>query len=134
MMRATKILLAIIPLALLFWFGMQLAASESAEVVTISTMGKDQQVHRTRLWVVEYGSQIWLRAGSDQSAWYQQVRLFPEIRLEREDEERPFRASARPDQKLLIDRLMEEKYGWRERCLSWALGRNTSVPVLLTPK
>lgn len=68
----------------LLWQASQMIASETGEVVVVTTRAADGSTRDTRLWVVDYDGSAWLRAGGDTSGWYRQMLAEPEIELERE--------------------------------------------------
>lgn len=110
----------------------QLVASETGEVVVLTSQsaGGDQE---TRLWVVDLAGVQYLRAGTD-SGWYQRLVAAPEAGLTRAGKAGRYRAEARPEVVDEVNRLMLEKYGWRDTYIALLLGgRQGAVPVALLP-
>ena len=71
-MLLKKILLMVV-LAPFIYFGLIMLASESGEVVVLESQDDQGEVQSTRLWVVDHDGSMWLRAGDDQSGWYQRL-------------------------------------------------------------
>ena len=55
----------------------EVIASESGEVVVVTTVDADGNPAETRLWVVDHEGSAYLRAGSPQSGWFQQLQPAP---------------------------------------------------------
>jgi len=100
-------------LLVLIVVGVQVVASESGEVVTLRTF-TDGGVQETRLWIVDDAGVSWLRAGSPDSGWYQQVLENPEIEVVRGGEVREYTAFPVEGGPTVdhINALMSRKYGW----------------------
>jgi len=114
-------------------FGAQWFASESGEVVVLYSRDADGGEVATRLWVVDLEGTQYLRAGSD-SGWYQRLVAEPGVRLERGDASGSYRAESRPQLVAEINRLMREKYAWRDVYIGWLIGdRDDAIPVALIP-
>lgn len=110
----------------------QVVASESAEVVVLTTTsggaGKE-----TRLWVVDADGVQYLRAKPD-SGWYLALLAAQGVTLTRGDGTMACRAEARPGFAVEVNRLMREKYGWRDAYISALVGgRDNAVPVAMIP-
>ena len=114
-------------------FTSQLVASETGEVVVLTSEGPDGP-QETRLWVVDLNGVQYLRA-SPESGWYQRLVAEPEAMLERAGEQRAYRAEARLELEAEVNGLMHEKYGWRDAYINLLLGgRDDAVPVALIPQ
>ncbi len=110
----------------------QLIASESAEVVVLTSEGAEGP-QETRLWVVDLDGVQYLRAGLD-SGWYQRLVATPEAGLVREGAPGEYRAEAHMAVVDEVNRLMREKYGWRDAYIDLLLGgREDAVPVAMLP-
>lgn len=59
------------------------AASESGEVVTLSTIDSEGINITTRLWVVEHDNREWVRTGHPEKGWFLRIRFNPNIEFER---------------------------------------------------
>ncbi len=111
----------------------QLVASESAEVVVLSSQGAEGE-QETRLWVVDLDGVQYLRAGTD-SGWYQRLVAAPEASVTRDGITAAYRTESRPDAVDEVNALMREKYGWRDAYIDLLLGgREDAVAVALVPE
>ena len=109
----------------------QIVAAESGEVVVITTQDANGVARETRLWVVDHDDSAWLRSGSTLSDWYQRLITHPQISMQRGDTS--FTAVAEPsvDDRDIIDRLMNDKYGWADAYIGMLYGRSGAVPIRL---
>ena len=112
-------------------FVLQIIASESGEVVVITTQDATGVASETRLWVVDHDGSAWLRSGSAQSGWYQRLIVNPQINVQRGDAS--FIAVAEPivDAQDTINDLMNDKYGWADDYIGTLYGRGGAVPIRL---
>ena len=62
---------------------LQIMASESGEVVVITTRDAAGDARDTRLWVVDHQGSAWLRSGSPHSGWYQRTLANSQIGVQR---------------------------------------------------
>ena len=106
-------------------------ASESGEVVVLTTTDADGSAHPTRLWLVENAASMWLRAGSPSSAWLARLRGQPAVTVERNGRELRFEAAPDPGARDTVNALMRAKYGWADRWIALLFGRDDAVPVRL---
>jgi hypothetical protein len=114
-------------------FVSQMVASETGEVVVLTSDGADGPAE-TRLWVVDLDGVQYLRA-SPESGWYQRLVAEPDALLERAGSSAAYRAEARLDLADEINGLMHEKYGWRDAYIEVLIGgREDAVPVALIPQ
>jgi len=120
-------------LAVLF-FGLQLAASESGEVVVLRTFagGEPQE---TRLWIVDDAGTSWLRAGSPEAGWYQRLKENPQVEVERGGavytyEAFPIEGGPPVDH---VNAFMLQKYGWADQLIGLVADRSDSVAIRLDP-
>ncbi|NIP15812.1 MAG: hypothetical protein GWM88_14240 [Pseudomonadales bacterium] len=110
----------------------QLVASESAEVVVLTSQGLDGE-QDTRLWVVDLDGVQYLRASPD-SGWYQRLVADPAVLLVRDGTRAAYRAEVRMAVADDVNRLMREKYDWRDAYIDFLIGgRDEAVPVALIP-
>ena len=94
--------------------GLQMIASETGEVVVVTTQDKTGVRSETRLWIVEHEGSRWLRSGGGAaSLWYQQLLANPQLELLRGTTRYYHRATPVPDMQATVNGLMGEKYGWR---------------------
>ncbi len=85
-------------------------ASESGEVVVISTENDDGPA-TTRIWVIDHKDAQWLR-GSPSSGWVRRISENPTLEMERQGVSAKYTATFVPEEISEINRLTEEKYGW----------------------
>jgi hypothetical protein len=131
MLRAVGWTVGALVVLVLVWFGLQVVASESGEVVVLQTRS-DTGTETTRLWVVERDGALWLRSGGGSSGWYGRLAATPEVRLQRGDHDFACRAESEPAERDVINALMAAKYGWRDRLIALLIGERTNaVPVRL---
>lgn len=131
-MKIVKISLIVVVLALVAVYGMQIVASESAEVVVLHSQGADG-VEETRLWVVDLDGAQFLRASGD-SGWYQRLVAEPAVQLQREGVISAYQAEADLTLAGKINSLMAEKYGWRDSYIDMLIGgRDDAIAVRLSP-
>ena len=113
----------------------QIVASETGEVVVLtSPAGQSGREEReTRLWVVELDGVQYLRARPE-AGWYQRLLVQPDLALQRAGRTGRYRAETRMEKAGELNRLMREKYGWRDRYIAMLMGgRDDAVPVALIP-
>lgn len=115
------------------FFLLQLIASETGEVVVLHTSDGSGEA-TTRLWVVEYDGDIWLRSGGGNSGWYGRLVATPAVRLERQGRTMLYIAEPEPAERARINALMAEKYGWRDQVIGLMVGgRDEAIAVRLRP-
>ncbi len=112
--------------------GMQLA-SESGEVVVLTTTDENGEPVETRLWVVEHEGHQYLRSGDPGSGWYQRLLAAPQVQVVRQGEAAQYTAVAEPEKADTINGLMAEKYGLSDAYISAILGRDNAIAVRLEP-
>lgn len=131
MVYVRYLLAAVIGMVVLV-FLMQLIASETGEVVVLTTQTAEGE-KETRLWVVEQNGTQYLRAGGD-SGWYQRLVAAPDVRVTRSGVEAAYRAEPQPAEAAAVNRLMREKYGWRDVIIEVLVGgRDDAIAVALQP-
>jgi hypothetical protein len=124
--------LAVVGLVALI-FLVQLIASETGEVVVLTTETAEGP-KETRLWVVDLDGTQYLRAGAD-SGWYQRLVAVPEVQLARGGVAAAYRAETHPEASVEVNRLMREKYAWRDQLIELFVGgRDDALAVALVPR
>jgi len=122
-------------LALLLFVGVaQFVASESGEVVVLTTTDAAGTSHQTRVWVVDHAGTTWLRAGAEMQAWYGRLLQHPEVEVERGEDRERYTAVPQPGDRKLINDLMRDKYGWADQLIGALFGRDDAIPILLNPR
>jgi len=133
-MKILTWLLAVLMTVAAVFFGLQIAASETGEVVVLHTTSAGEQFS-TRLWVVDHDGAEWLRSGGGSaSGWYGRLLAEPQVELERGSVRRRYLATAEPAMAGPINELMQAKYGWRDDVVAVLAGsRDDAVAIRLTP-
>ena len=112
-------------------------ASESGEVVVLTSRDEQGEPHQTRLWVVDHAGSAWLRTGNPQSQWLARVRGNPEIEVERGGSVQSYRGVLvdSPVVRDQINALVLQKYGWAEDLLrTLVMNPEDVTPVRLEPR
>ena len=112
----------------------QFVASESGEVVVLTTTDTAGTSHQTRVWVVDHAGTTWLRAGAEVQAWYGRLLEHPEVEVERDDNRQRYTAVPQPVNRKLINDLMRDKYGWADQFIGVLFGRDDAIPIRLNPR
>ena len=128
-----RVFVALLVVALLVG-GLEMIAAESGEVVVLRTTDAAGAPKETRLWVVEDGSHVWLRSGSEAAGWYQQLAARPEVEVQRGDQTLRVRAVPEVGARTRINGLMREKYGWADAYIGMLFGRDDTIPIRLDPR
>ena len=132
MRMVVKLIAALFALVVVI-FVLQGIASETGEVVVLTT--QDQPTSEsvtTRLWVVDHDGAMWLR-GDIQSGWSQRALAQPApVQLERDNVSYTLSVAAQPAQVELVNQLMRQKYGWRDQLISLMAPREDSVALRLS--
>lgn len=130
-MKTVFRILSVIVLLAALWFLIQMIASETGEVVVLTSTDSLDKPVETRLWLVEHEGAWYLRAGHAQAGWYQQILAQPQIKLERNAQNLAYTAQPQAELKARINQLMRDKYGWRDAYISFFFSRDAAIPVLL---
>lgn len=124
-------LLGIVLAAVVLWWVTEIVASESGEVVVLTTERADGSSHDTRLWVVDHDGDAWLRAGNASAGWFQDLLANPEVTVERDEVRTVYQADPQPALLGPINDAMRAKYGWRDAYVSLFFSRDDAVPIRL---
>lgn len=130
-MKVLVWVLAVILGVVVLWWGMQVIASETGEVVVVTTQRADGSSHDTRLWVVDYDGAPWLRAGSSGAGWFQDMLANPTVVVLRDDVRATYEIDPQPAAIEPINQAMRDKYGWRDAYVSLFFSRDDAVPIRL---
>ncbi len=125
-----RIVMVLVMVLIAWWLG-QMIASETGEVVVLITQSETGEPKNTRLWVVDYEGNVWLRAGSEQAGWYKRIVSLPEITLQRRGIRQSFVAKPEPAYRDTINTQMRKKYGWRDAYIGFFFARDESIPIRL---
>ena len=133
-----KILLMVV-LAPFIYFGLIMLASESGEVVVLESQNDQGELENTRLWVVDHDGSMWLRAGDDQSGWYQRlmsnVQTGQSVYVTRKGDKVSPSVVSDASQAAAVNDLMAEKYGFSNDAISFLMGedgRQDAIAVRLS--
>lgn len=117
----------------LLWWGLEMLAAESGEVVVVTTYDASGEPRETRLWVVDHEGRAWLRSGSDMATWFQRLSANPDVMVERNGVVVTYRAVPRIDAREEVNARMLEKYGWADRWIGFWFDRSDAIPIRLDP-
>ncbi len=124
---------AILIAVMLVWFLAQIVASESGEVVVLTTTDSKGETAQTRLWVFDYEGHQYLRTGDTGSGWYNKVLSNPSVSVARNDVSKNYTAVPVPELRDIGNELLRDKYGWSDAYIEWVFGRDTAIPIRLDP-
>ena len=133
MKRVAVALGAVAALVATFYLS-QLLASESGEVVVLTTKDAAGEPVQTRVWIVEYDGDLWLRIGQPGSAWHQRLADDPKVEVVRGGVTRPYHAEPRQDRRDAINDLMREKYLWADWYIDALFDASDALPIRLIPR
>jgi len=109
----------------------EIVASETGEVVVLTTVGPEGEPVETRLWVVDLDGSQYLRAGEG-SGWYGRLVAQPVVTLRRGEDSAFYQAVPSAQARDAVNDLMLQKYGWRDVYIGWLVGgRDDAIPVRL---
>ena len=103
------------------------------EVATLYTTDDYGRTHRTKLWVIGDGSNVWVRATVPTSPWLDRIINNPEVELRRGKVLTSYKATPATHRRTRVNAQMAESYGWAEWLLAQVEDRSTAVPVYLDP-
>jgi Uncharacterized protein conserved in bacteria (DUF2255) len=112
---------------------LQAIASESGEVVVITTRDAAGAPHETHVWVVDSEGHQWIRSGSPTSGWYMRLQQTPKLELERGGHHAQFGIEPMPAMRAQINALMRSKYGWADAYIGAFFSRANAIPIRLDP-
>ena len=117
------------------FYGTVIAASETGEVVTLTTYDTSGTPHETRLWIVDHEDAEWLRTGHDKKGWYVRIGSNPRVELSRNGETSTRRAVpiTTPEVIAAINEKFTEKYGSADWIVALSGDAKARIPVRLDP-
>lgn len=124
---AYAVAVVVVLVALLF------VASESGEVVVLTSVDASGGSHETRVWVVDLEDGTYLRAGTAQQAWLLRVRARPLVTLERGGEQREVRLVVSEDMTATVNAHMAYKYGVADMVVGALVPRSNAVALRVVP-
>jgi hypothetical protein len=119
--------------ALAFGAAVLVAGDLGGEVVKITTFDAIGTPFATKVWIVEEGPTLWIRAGSQSAEWYQRLVQRPGMQLERNGRVARYRAIAVKEATPGVNALMAAKYGWADWLIGLVRSRDNAVAVRLDP-
>ena len=134
-MQRVAISIASIALVVVVFFGVVIAASESGEVVTLTTRDAEGLPYDTRLWVVDYAGAQWVRTGNPDKYWYQRLLEEPRVALQRSGATKQYVAVPvpDPDRAAPVQAAFAEKYGTADWIVALSGDADDRVLVRLDP-
>lgn len=119
--------------ALAFGVALLLAGDLGGEVVKITTFDAIRTPFTTKVWIVEQGPTLWIRAGSPGAEWYQRLIERSGIELERNGRVARYQAFPAKEATPGVNALMAAKYGWADWLIGLVRNRDEAVAVRLDP-
>lgn len=114
---------------------LQMVASETGEVVVVTTDAGGGESATTRLWIVDHEDAQWLRVGVEGAGWFSRMTSNPVISMQRGDITAEYEAVPVPAAIPTVRRLMREKYGWRDSYIELLFGsKEAAMAVRLEPR
>jgi hypothetical protein len=134
-MQRIAIVIASTALVVVVFFGVVIAASESGEVVTLTTRDAEGLPYDTRLWVVDHEGAQWLRTGDPDKYWYQRLLDQPIVVLERGGTTRRYVAVPvrEPARAAPVQAAFADKYGTADWIVALSGDADDRVLVRLDP-
>ncbi len=116
------------------YFALAMTLSELAEVVVLGT-SDGEEMHETRLWMVEGHSRRWLRAGSPSSSWLKRIYREPHVEVEIDGATERYTATPLDDPEIVewVNDRMADKYGFADWLIGLTSNREDSIPIRLDP-
>ena len=114
-------------------FGLSMLASESGEVVVVTTKSATGTPHETRVWVVDDAGQQWIRAGNPKSTWLLAIERDPTVTVQRAGKRAPYTAVPDRESRERINALFAAKYGWADALIGTLFGHQDATPIRLVP-
>jgi len=127
-----KVLVTLVAV-MLVWFLAQMVASETGEVVVLTTTDDSGETAQPRLWVFDHEGKQYLRSGDSGSGWYNRLLANPVVSVTRNDVSNKYTAVPSPELRELGNQLLRKKYGWRDAYIEMVFGRDTAIPIRLDP-
>lgn len=104
-------------------------ASESGEVVVVTSVEASGEFHETRVWIVDIEDGTYVRAGTAESAWLERVLARPQVTLERGGERREVRLVLAEAMTATVNAHMAYKYGVADMVVGAPVSRSDAVAL-----
>ena len=119
--------------AVAFGVAVLLAGDLGGEVVKLTTFDEIRTPFTTKVWVVDQGHTLWIRAGSPRAAWFQRLSERSGVQLERNGRIANYQAVPVKEATPGVNALMAAKYGWADWIIGLVRNRDNAVAVRLDP-
>jgi len=119
--------------ALAFGIALLLAGDLGGEVVKLTTFDEIRTPFTTKIWIVDQGNALWIRAGSSRAEWFQRLSQRSGVELERNGRVTRYRAVPVKEATPGVNTLMAAKYGWADWLIGLVRSRDNAVAVRLDP-
>ena len=129
----SKLFTSLLLAALAFGVALLLAGDLGGEVVKITTFDAIRTPFTTKVWIVDQGPTLWIRAGSPSAEWYQRLVERSGIELERNGRVTRYQAFPAKEATPGVNALMAAKYGWADWLIGLVRNRDNAVAVRLDP-
>lgn len=115
--------------------GITIVALEGRDVAVLYTAAGDGEPHRTRVWIADGDSVLWVEAASADRPFYRDVLARPLVELERTTGRASFVATPVPGPAAhdAVRRMLREKYGWADAWIGVLQDTSGSIAVRLDP-
>ena len=132
-MRIAGWIVGVILLGVVVFYGFVIAASESGEVVVLSTIDENGNDLDTRLWVVDYGGAEWIRTGHPGKGWFTRVVANPHVKVLRGGRRTDREAVPIREQSIVdgVNAAFSSKYGIADKIVALSGDASKRVPVRL---
>jgi len=104
-------------------------ASESGEVVVLTSVDASGEFHETRVWIVDIEDGTYVRAGTAESAWFERVLARPQVILERAGERREVRLVVAEAMTATVNANMAYKYGVADMVVGAFIPRDNALAL-----
>ena len=110
-------------------------ALESGGVAIVETRALDGSIRATHVWYAAPDGEIWLEAGTPESAWFEDVQRSAAVTFTANGRSDAYRARPIADAsgRVRIRALLREKYGFRDVWVGLLFDTSRSVAVRLAP-
>jgi hypothetical protein len=132
-MRIVIWIIGVVLLGIVAFYGIVIAASESGEVVILSTTNGNGNDLDTRLWVVDYGGAEWVRTGHPGKGWFTRVVANPRVKVLRGGRRTDRQAVPIREQSIVdgVNAVFSSKYGIADKIVALSGDASKRVPVRL---
>jgi hypothetical protein len=119
--------------ALAFGLALLLAGDLGGEVVKLTTFDEIRTPFTTKVWIVDQGNTLWVRAGSPSAEWFWRLSQRSGVELQRNGRATRYRAVPVKEATPGVNALMAAKYGWADWLIGLVRSRDNAVAVRLDP-